>query len=475
MKNAWHKISYLGIKNSGLTLYQRNNILTNRINATICVVFIVLLLVTRAEGFIKDKPIGMGTYRVLYFIVLSAVNLILAGRGWFYISKILLIFGTPFLLAVLPTLYGFIEEESFVYYPYVLIAFSLIPQLILTPQKEKGLYWLSLVLFFFMVVFVDNYLVAYLTEPLAIVPIINEFYTFYKVVPIAIFIFIHASVYYLRTLNEKYEKEIQRKNIRLDIQNEELNTTIENLKVTQDQLIHSEKMAALGNLVSGVSHEINNPLNYISGGLFYIEDSQDRIKNDELIEIKEIDEVLTKSFDMISRGVKKISNVVQLLSVFSGFDETHKNEVSVSDIIDGTLSFVAIKIENQITITKNYGSQKLIKGYPDQLHKVILNILENSIEAVNNNESRGIINITTKEVETESKKFLVVEIENNGPNIEEKELRKIFEPFYSLNKEKLHTGLGLTIAFTIIKEHQGSLKIENTKIGVKTIIQLPIE
>ena len=111
-----------------------------------------------------------------------------------------------------PTLIGYVEEESYTYYPYVLICVSIIPQLLMHPKKEKFLYWFSLAYYFVLAIFIDKIMVQFGTTSFPIVDRINTFYPFYKIAHIALFLFINASIYYLRMLNFRFEEELNRKN-----------------------------------------------------------------------------------------------------------------------------------------------------------------------------------------------------------------------------------------------------------------------
>ena len=118
-----------------------------------------------------------------------------------------------------PTLIGWVEEESYTYYAYAIIAASIIPQMILQPYKEKIHYWCSLGYFFLLVVFIDRIMIYFGHMSFPIVDRIQTFYPYYKIVQIAVFLYISASIYYLRRLNFRYENKLNRNNSMLDLQN----------------------------------------------------------------------------------------------------------------------------------------------------------------------------------------------------------------------------------------------------------------
>ncbi len=307
---------------------------------------------------------------------------------------------------------------------------------------------------------VDNLLTWFSQGKFAIVEIIKDFYVYYKAIPLTIFIFLHFAIYYLRNLNFNFEKEILK-------YNEELNAIIEELKSTQQYLIQSEKMASLGTLTAGVAHEINNPLNFIKGGIQMISDTRDEIKKCLTGVPKErYDEAI----DMANEGIRRATEIVKALMTFSYRGTPVLSHADINQIIDNTLLFLKTRISQEIEVKKIYQLKQMVPIYTDKIHQVIMNILNNAIYALEHNEIRNKRIVISTKLED---KHAVITISNNGPGIPEEYMSQIFDPFFTTKPPDKGIGLGLSICYTLISEHEGSIYARNDDDGVSFIIQIP--
>ena len=243
---------------------------------------------------------------------------------------------------------------------------------------------------------------------------------------------------------ELYQKNIQTV--------KELKNTLKELKETQLQLINSEKMASLGQLVAGVAHEINTPVASIKSNngivaklLGSIDDAD---LKDMLTDINEIDK----------EAVNRISNIVTSLKKFVRLDEAELQEADINKELDLTLELIRHETKNRIEIVKNYGEIPIIKCFPNMLNQVFTNILINACQAI---EGTGKITITTK---YENKK-LIVRIKDTGKGIPQNQLNKIFSAGFTTKGIGVGTGLGLAISSKIIERHHGEI-IVNSEVGV---------
>ena len=242
---------------------------------------------------------------------------------------------------------------------------------------------------------------------------------------------------------ELYQKNIQTV--------KELKTALKELKETQLQLINSEKMASLGQLVAGVAHEINTPVASIksNNGILakLIPQIQDKEIADLMQEINQID----------SEAIQRISNIVVSLKKFVRLDEAELQEADINKELDLTLELIRHETKNRIEIVKNYGTLPLIKCYPNMLNQVFTNILVNACQAI---EGKGKITITTSyEAET-----MTVSIKDTGKGIPEGEISKIFTAGFTTKGVGVGTGLGLAISAKIIEKHNGKI-IVNSEVG----------
>ncbi len=242
---------------------------------------------------------------------------------------------------------------------------------------------------------------------------------------------------------ELYQKNIQTV--------KELKNTLKELKETQLQLINSEKMASLGQLVAGVAHEINTPVASIKSNngivaklLGSIDDAD---LKDMLTDINEIDK----------EAVNRISNIVTSLKKFVRLDEAELQEADINKELDLTLELIRHETKNRIEIVKNYGEIPIIKCFPNMLNQVFTNILINACQAI---EGTGKITITTK---YENKK-LIVSIKDTGKGIPQNQLNKIFSAGFTTKGIGVGTGLGLAISSKIIEKHNGEI-IVNSEVG----------
>lgn len=275
---------------------------------------------------------------------------------------------------------------------------------------------------------------------------------------------------HLKQLVFERTKELEQANEKLIVSNEnlafqkeELITTLNKLKETQDQLVISEKMASIGILASGVAHEINNPLNFIQGGLIGIENYFEE-------EIPEHMENVKPLLEGISIGVKRAANIVTSLNHYSRTDKSKTEECNLHKIIDNCLIILNNQMQNKIQVNKEYCRENLsIIGNQGQLHQVFINLLVNSVQAI---KDKGNIKIKT-EIENNNIK---VSIKDNGVGISEENLSKIFDPFFTTKEVGKGTGLGLSISNIIIEEHKSKIYF-NSEInkGTEVIIIFPLK
>ena len=240
----------------------------------------------------------------------------------------------------------------------------------------------------------------------------------------------------------------------------ELRKTLKELQETQLQLINSEKMASLGQLVAGVAHEINTPIASIK--------SNNEIYSKLISKLPEDKIELFKEINLIDKeAIARINGLVISLRKFVRLDEADLQEADINKELDLTLDLIRHETKNRITIVKNYGKIPPIKCYPNMLNQVFMNILVNAAHAI---EREGVITIDTDFV----KNNLTVKIKDNGCGIKEPD--KIFFAGYTTKGVGVGTGLGLAISQKIIEKHNGKIKV-NTKIneGSEFIITIPSE
>ena len=243
---------------------------------------------------------------------------------------------------------------------------------------------------------------------------------------------------------------------------DELQRTLKELKDTQVQLINSEKMASLGQLVAGIAHEINTPFASIKSNNAIM------LKLIKKIEDAEIQEMFTEINSVDNIAVERINNLVMSLKKFVRLDEAELQEADINKEIDLTLALIHHETKNKAEIIKNYSELPLIKCYPNMLNQVFMNILVNACHSI---ETRGTIEITTK-VE---KKCLIVKIKDSGKGIKKEHLDKIFTAGFTTKTAGVGTGLGLAISQKIIDKHNGKIHVTSEfGNGAQFEISIPI-
>ncbi len=292
----------------------------------------------------------------------------------------------------------------------------------------------------------------------------------------------------IRQANE----EILSTNEALQQQKSELQFTLENLKLAQEQLVQSEKLASVGQLTAGIAHELNNPVNFISGNvkplnrdledIFQLLGLYDSIieKNklnktfQEAEELKEnidfqfLTDEIKSLMEGIIEGAHRSSDIVKGLRSFSRLDDDKFKTADLHDGIDSTLILLYNKTKNKIKVHKDYGDLPSIECFPSKINQVFMNILTNSIQAI---EDKGNIYIET----ISSGIGVKVVIRDTGTGMTPEVKKHIFEPFYTTKEVGSGTGLGLSISYGIIEQHKGNIDvISEPGKGTEFIISLPI-
>ena len=302
---------------------------------------------------------------------------------------------------------------------------------------------------------------------------------------------------------------------------QELKAALEELKATQAQLIHTEKMSSLGRMVAGVAHEINNPVGFISGNLTvareYFQDILNLLKLyqqsypnplpaiqqfEAEIDLDFLVEDWPKLMDSMQVGAERIQEIVQSLKNFSRLNEAELKAVDIHQGIDNTLLLMQPRIKavshtGEIEVIKDYGQLPLVTCYASQLNQVFMNLINNAIDAVATQTSLRVITIHTSlkhnaklqptasccantiqndHSQVSNPQSVLIRISDNGPGMSKEIQQKIFDPFFTTKPVGSGTGLGLSISHQIVVEkHGGQLSCISTPgHGTEFMVEIPM-
>ncbi len=297
------------------------------------------------------------------------------------------------------------------------------------------------------------------------------------------------------------EEELRARGEELSAMNEMMEQTISDLRMTQAQLVQSEKMASLGQLTAGIAHEINNPINFVYAGtdnirqaldelyqvLGQLEEIENLCREGEKMDFRLLQEklsileemkkelyyqenrqVISESILSVKTGAARTAEIVKGLRNFSRLDEAALKNIDIHEGLESTLILLSNRLKDRIRLVKEYDeSLPFIECFPGQLNQVFMNILVNAIQAI---EGEGQLSITTRNCGDE----VEVVFADTGKGISEEVLPRIFDPFFTTKPVGEGTGLGLSISYGIIRKHNGTLSVNSTPgKGTAFLIRLP--
>lgn len=272
----------------------------------------------------------------------------------------------------------------------------------------------------------------------------------------------------------------------------ELERTIAELRSTQAMLVHAEKMNALGQMVAGVAHEINNPISFVNSNLHSLRRSLDDLfgaynKLETLInavsnpDTRQAVEIIRKESDLdflqgdaddllgaSIDGLGRVRRIVEALRTFSRLDEAELKIIRLSENIQSTLMIARLELQNRVDVATDLDHLPAIKCYPAELNQVFLNLIVNAAQAI---EGHGSLIIRGKD----EPQHIVLTFTDTGKGMTPEVIAHMFDPFFTTKPVGAGTGLGLTIAYKIIHDrHRGKISVESTPgVGTTFTIRLP--
>ena len=459
MKRIWKYISYLGTDKDNRQQISRAIILSNQLNFIMLLTAFLLLAVTIITQKFTHDTLYFGTLRVAITMGLNLLNLLLAMAGFTRLSRLSLIFLPPVVFLLGPTLIGYVEEEGYTYYPYVLIALSVIPQLLLDQKNEKILLWISLLFYFLLVVFIDTIMVSFGEVYFPIIDRIKTFYPYYKLAHITIFFFINSNIYYLKILNFRFESELDLQNRKLDIQNQELKEQKEEIKRQKDELLNKE-IETWQNLFRIISHEIKNsaiPITNLAGITKQMleDESGNILKPDRIGE--DVSRDIHHSLKVIESRTGALINFVNATRSLTQLPETNIRRILIKELFDRITALFQARFreEGLSCITKVEPEDLSVEADLELVEHVIINLIINSLEAM---QASTEPQLSLKAISDISGRVRI-SVSDNGPGIADEMIDKIFLPFFSTKAS--NTGIGLSLSKQIMMLHNGRIEVTN--------------
>ena len=304
----------------------------------------------------------------------------------------------------------------------------------------------------------------------------------------------------LARANEHLEEQVKLRTNDLSVALDDLESTMKNLRESQAQLVQSEKMASLGQMVAGVAHEINTPLGYargnarivrntlgeirglcatqgkalglltaanaseeeITGAIAEAEAQRQNLNPDELM--GDLESLLLDA----DHGLVQIADLVSSLKDFSRVDRSRNDLFDLNAGIDSAIKICNNQLKNRVEVVREFGTLPEIECSPSQVNQVFLNLINNAGQAI---DGEGRITIRT----ATEKGGVVVSVSDTGCGMSEEVKKRIFEPFFTTKPVGQGTGLGLSIVFRIVEEHHGRIEVDS-KPGAGTTfrVHLPL-
>lgn len=276
---------------------------------------------------------------------------------------------------------------------------------------------------------------------------------------------------------------VRKLNTELDERNQALENALTDLRSTQSQLVQSEKMSSLGQLVAGMAHEINNAVNAVYNGIQPLQQKSDKLESlvletlavgagednsDVCADIKQSFKKISQLSEVIKHGASRTTRIVSDLKTFSHPGAEASERFDLHGTLDVCVSLLEHQMKDRILVQRNYASDGHVFGPSGELSQVFMNLLNNAQQAI---AEKGEITISTAREGNQ----LVTRIRDDGNGIPDDVKEKIFDPFFTTKPPGVGTGLGLSLSYSIISQHGGSIVCESTEgIGTEFVVSLPV-
>jgi signal transduction histidine kinase len=275
-------------------------------------------------------------------------------------------------------------------------------------------------------------------------------------------------------VNLDLERAVQMRTADLARKNRELAETLDKLTRAQRELVRSEKLASIGQLVAGIAHEINNPVNAIVNTVGPLEEAIGEIDSEDPKTRAEVAKDVRDMVRVVQRGAQRTKAIVTALHNYSRTDDESVVDFDIDRSIDDSLELLRHLLKQNITVEKQYGAVGRVRGHAGQINQVFMNLLTNAAQALSQTENAKIAIETKGDADS-----IEVQIKDNGPGIPPEVLPRIWDPFFTTKDVGEGTGLGLSIVHELVERHGGTIKADTelgqgTTFTVKLPRQIPV-
>ena len=257
----------------------------------------------------------------------------------------------------------------------------------------------------------------------------------------------------------------------------ELNAAHAELKLAQERLVQSEKMASLGRLVAGVAHELNNPISFVYGNMHALQRYTDRLcayfdainegnSREQLKAMREklrLDKAIRDLNSLVEgtmEGADRVKEIVNDLRQFSSTQESEKAVFDLSHVIKTAMHWIIKESKAPIDVVETIPADLTAFGHSGQIHQVVVNLIQNAVDAMDASDPKR-LRLSAQVVDGK----VIFEVRDSGPGIPDDFLSRLFDPFFTTKPVGQGTGLGLSISYGIVSEHGGELEIQNHPDG----------
>jgi two-component system, NtrC family, sensor kinase len=276
-----------------------------------------------------------------------------------------------------------------------------------------------------------------------------------------------------------------------EAQSKELTETLIQLQEMQAHIIQAEKMTGLGQMVAGIAHEINNPINFIHGNIQHFQSYMDDLLGlvalyntayptstpeiqdyAETIDLAFMTDDLPKVVTSMKGGADRIRNIILSLRNFARLDEAEKKTVDLHDGLDSTLLLLGHRLQASVQVTRNYGRVPRLQCYPAQINQVFLHLINNALDAIESESGPQHLTLRTQVLNNNR---VQITFHDNGPGISPDIQSRIFEPFFTTKPVNKGTGLGLSICYKVMQKHEGTIDVySHPGQGTTFTIEMPM-